>query len=277
MKRLVECVPNFSEGRDATVVEEIARAIESVAGARVLHRHLDHDHHRSVLTFVAPPEAVGEAAVRGAGRAAELIDLRCHRGEHPRIGAADVIPFVPLESVALEDCAAIARVAGEEIWRRHRIPVYYYEAAARDPARAALEAIRRGGLSPDVGGPEFHPTAGASVVGARKILIAYNVYLDTRDVAIAKRIARQVRASSGGLPCVKALGVLVGGRAQVSMNLTDFETTPVQAAFEAVRAAALREGADVAATELVGLIPRRALEGARVDNLHPGLVLENLI
>jgi glutamate formiminotransferase len=277
MRHLVECVPNFSEGRDPAVVEQIARAIQSVPGARVLDRHMDPDHHRSVLTFVAPPETVAEAAVRAAGRAAELIDLRRHRGEHPRMGAADVIPFVPIEGVTLEDCAALARLAGEEIWRRHRIPVYYYEAAAPDPSRRALETIRRGGLPPDVGGPEPHPTAGASVVGARKLLIAYNVYLQSPDVEIAKRIARQVRASSGGLPAVKALGFLAGGRAQVSMNLTDFEITPVRAAFEAVRAAALREGVEVASTELVGLISKRALEGARVDNLHPDLVLENLI
>ncbi len=291
--RLVECVPNFSEGRNPAVVEQIVQAIQSVPGVRILDREMDRDHHRSVVTFVAPVETAVEAMVRGVGRAAELIDLNRHAGEHPRIGAADVAPFVPLEGVTLEECVALAHRAGEEIWRRWGVPVYYYEAAARDPERAALEKIRRGqfeGLReevktnparrPDVGGPELHPTAGAVVVGARKFLIAYNIYLETAEVETARRIARRVRASSGGLPCVKAMGVLAGGRAQVSMNLTDFETTPVHVVFEAVRREAEREGTAVASSEIVGLIPRKALEGAaagllRVENFHPGLVLEN--
>jgi len=288
MRRLVECVPNFSEGRDPAVVEEIVRALRSVAGVQVLDREMDRDHNRSVITFVAPLEVAGEAAVRGVGRAAELIDLNHHTGEHPRIGAADVVPFVPLEGVSMEECVALAHRAGDEIWRRHSVPVYFYEAAARDPERAALEKIRRGqfeGLReevrtnparrPDVGGPDLHPTAGAVVVGARKFLIAYNIYLNTADVEVAKRIARKIRTSSGGLPGVKAMGVLVGGRAQVSMNLTDFETTPLHVVFEAVR----RE-APIASSEIIGLIPRKALEaaaatGLQVENFHAGLVLES--
>jgi glutamate formiminotransferase len=290
--KLVECVPNFSEGRDPAVVEEIVRALRSVPGVRLLDREMDPDHHRSVLTFAAPAEVVAEAAVRAVGRAAELIDLNRHSGQHPRIGAADVVPFVPLEGVTLEDCVAIARRAGEEIWRRFQIPVYYYEAAARDPERAALEKIRQGqfeGLReevkhnparrPDVGGPGLHPSAGAVVVGARKFLIAYNVYLDTPDVEVARRIARRIRTSSGGLPAVKALGVMAGGRAQVSMNLTDFEATPVHVAYEAVRQEAARDGVELHRSEIVGLVPRRALEAAaagllRIERFHPGMILE---
>jgi len=289
MKRLVECVPNFSEGRDPAVVDDIVEALRSVPGVLVLDCEMDPDHHRSVITFAAPVEVVGEAAVRAAGRAAERIDLRHHSGQHPRIGATDVIPFVPLEDVTMEECVAIAHRTGEEIWRRCQIPIYYYEAAARDPERAALEKIRRGqfeGLReevltspsrrPDVGGPGLHPTAGATVVGARKSLLAYNIYLDTADVAAAKRIARKIRTSSGGLPAVKAMGLLVGGRAQVSMNLTDFETTGLQEVFEAVR----REGVPIASSEIIGLIPKKALEAAaaaslRIEPFHPDLILEN--
>jgi len=305
MKRLVECVPNFSEGRDPAVIDDIVAALRSVSGVLLLDRHMDPDHHRSVITFAAPVEVVGEAAVRAAGRAAERIDLRRHSGGHPRIGATDVLPFVPLPGVTMEECVAIARRTGEEIWRRHQIPVYYYEAAARHPERAALEKIRRGqfeGLReevltnparrPDVGGPALHPTAGATVVGARKFLLAYNIYLDTTDVEAAQRIARKIRTSSGGLPAVKAMGLRAGGRTQVSMNLTDFGTTGLHDVFEAVR----REGVPIASSEIVGLIPRKALlgrggdwgEGAtgarreaaaaawlRLEPFHPGLILEN--
>ena len=289
MKRLVECVPNFSEGRDPAVVDDIIEALRGVPGVLVLDRQMDRDHNRSVVTFAAPVDVVGEAAVRAAGRAAERIDLSRHSGQHPRIGATDVIPFVPLEGVTMKECVAIAHRTGEEIWRRHQIPIYYYEAAARGPERAALERIRRGqfeGLReevltnlsrrPDVGGPGLHPTAGATVVGARKPLIAYNIYLDTDDIEAAKRIARKIRTSSGGLPAVKAIGLLAGGRAQVSMNLTNFETTGLQQVFEAVR----REGVPIASSEIVGLIPKKALEGVaaaalRIEPFHPGLILEN--
>ena len=293
MRGLVECVPNFSEGRDFAVVEEIVRAIQSVDGVVVLDREMDPDHNRSVITFAAPLEKAGEAAVRSVEAAARLIDLNRHTGEHPRVGAADVVPFVPLEGVRMEDCIALAHHAGEEIWRRCGIPVYYYEAAAKQPERVNLENIRRGqfeGLReevrsnpsrrPDLGGPELHPTAGATVVGARKFLIAYNIYLATGEVAVARRIARQVRASSGGLPFLKAMGIEVQGRAQVSMNLTDYEQTPVHVVFEAVRQEAAKEGTTIESSEIVGLIPNRALDAAaafflKASNFHPGLVLEN--
>ena len=295
MRRLVECVPNFSEGRDPAVVEQIASAIASVDGVILLDREMDHDHHRSVITFVAPAETVVEAAVRGVERAVQSIDLTRHSGGHPRIGAADVVPFVPLEGVSIEECVALAQKAGDEIWRRCGVPVYFYEEAAKDPERVRLENIRRGqfeGLReevrtnparrPDVGGPELHPTAGATVVGARKFLIAYNINLATADVEVAKRIARKIRASSGGMPCVKAMGVELKerGRAQVSMNLTDFEQTPVHAVFEAVRREAAAEGTAIEASEIIGLIPKKALEMSaahflQVENFRPGLVLEN--
>jgi glutamate formiminotransferase/formiminotetrahydrofolate cyclodeaminase len=295
MSRLVECVPNFSEGRDSAVVDEIVRAMQSAGGIAVLDREMDPDHHRSVVTLVGPVETVVEAAVRGVERAAQLIDLNRHAGAHPRIGATDVLPFVPLEGVTMEECVELALRAGQEIWRRCRIPVYFYEAAARRPERINLENIRRGqfeGLReevranparrPDVGGPELHPTAGATIVGARKFLIAYNINLATPDVDVARRIARRIRASSGGMPCVKAMGVALRARnrAQVSMNLTDFERTPVHAVFEAVAREAQSEGTAVESSEIVGLIPKKALEAAaafflKIENFHPGLVLEN--
>ncbi len=292
---MILCVPNFSEGRDRGVVDAIVRAIESVEGIVVLDREMDADHNRSVVTFVGPVETVVEAAVRGVGKAAELIDLTRHSGAHPRIGAADVLPFVPLEGVRIEQCVELAVRAGEEIWRRCRIPVYFYEAAARDPERVRLESIRRGqfeGLRdevrtnaarrPDLGGPELHPTAGATVVGARKFLIAYNINLATGDLETAKRIARKVRASSGGLPHVKAMGVELRDRqrAQVSMNLTDFEQTPVHVAFEAVEREARNEGAAIEGSEIIGLIPKKALEMSaahflKVKNFNPSQILEN--
>jgi glutamate formiminotransferase len=261
----------------------------------LLDRESDVDHNRSVATLAGAPEAVLEAALRGVGKAVELIDLNRHAGVHPRIGAADVVPFVPVEGVTLEDCVRIARRAGEEIWRRFQVPVYFYEAAARQPDRVNLENIRRGqfeGLRkdvrtnparrPDIGDAELHPTAGAVAVGARKFLIAYNVNLATPDVAIAKRIAKTVRASSGGLRYVKAMGVPLASRnqVQVSMNLTDFEQTPLHVVFEAVKREAARYGVAVAGSEIVGLVPGKALEMAaefylQSENFHPGLVLEN--
>lgn len=275
MNRLIECVPNFSEGRDAAVVEQIESAIGSVAGVLLLDRHMDADHHRSVITFAAPAGCVVEAAVRGVERAAELIDLTRHAGEHPRIGAADVVPFVPLEGVTMEECAALAHQAGQQIWRRSAVPVYFYGAAARSPERVSLARIRRGQFDPDVGGPELHPTAGAVAVGARKLLVAFNVNLDTADVEVARRIARRVRASSGGLAGVQAMGVMLHrrNRAQVSMNVTDFEQTPLEVVFQAVRREAEREGVGIDSSEIVGLAPRRALEGA-LGNSHPDRVLE---
>lgn len=286
MKRLVECVPNFSEGRRPAVLAEIVRAIESVPGALLLDHQMDPDHNRAVVTFAGPPEAVAEAALRAVGRAAALIDLTQHSGVHPRIGATDVVPFVPLEGMTLEDCVPLAHQVGAEIWRRFQIPVYFYEAAARSPERAALEKIRReagSNLLPDLGGPGLHPTAGATVVGARRFLIAYNVLLATSDVETARRIARRVRASSGGLPFVKAMGVLLSRpqpRAQVSMNLTNFEATPVHVAYEAVAREAAAEGVSIESSELIGLLPQRAFDLSpeffrSVENFHPRLILEN--
>ena len=295
MKRLVECVPNFSEGREAAKVDAIVAAMRDVPGVYVLDRQMDADHNRSVVTLAGEPDAVREAAVRGVGIAAELIDLTRQTGAHPRVGATDVVPFIPIEGVTIEDCVALAKIAAREIWDRYRIPVYLYEAAAQRPERANLENIRRGqfeGLreevrqnpdrAPDIGEPILHPTAGATVVGARKFLIAYNINLDTPDVAIAKRIAKTIRFSSGGLPYVKAMGVplLARSLAQVSMNLTDFEQTPVHLVFETVRREAEREGVGVAGSEIVGLIPKRAIEMTadfylRLENFSPAQVFEN--
>lgn len=294
MRRLVECVPNFSEGRDSAKVEAIVAAIREVPGVLVLAHESDADHNRSVITIAGDPDIVMEAAVRSVGKAAELIDLTKQAGVHPRIGAADVVPFVPLEGVTLEDCVALAKLAGGEIWRRYRIPIYFYEAAAQRADRVNLENIRRGqfeGLrqeiaanpdrAPDVGDRALHPTAGATVVGARKFLIAYNILLNTRDVEVAKRVAKAVRFSSGGLRYVKAMGVYLDARnlAQVSMNLTDFEQTPLHRVFEMVQSEAGRYGASIVSSELIGLIPRRALDMTaeyflRIENFTPAHVLE---
>lgn len=295
MPVLIECVPNFSEGRDAARVETIVAAMLAVPQVQLLDRESDYDHNRSVVTLAGPAEAVAEAAVRGVGKAAELIDLTRHQGAHPRLGAADVVPLIPLEGATLEDCVRLARWAGEEIWRRFQVPVYFYEAAALREDRRNLENVRRGQFEgvreavqtdasrrPDVGGPGLHPTAGATIVGARKFLIAYNINLDTADLAVAKAIAKTVRASSGGLPCVKAMGVDLSAKhcAQVSMNLTDFETTSLATVWGAVAAAAEVRGVHPVESEIVGLIPRRALENCaaeflRVAQFNPDMVLEN--
>jgi glutamate formiminotransferase / formiminotetrahydrofolate cyclodeaminase len=295
MKQLVECVPNFSEGRDPAKVAAILAAIREVADVFVLAHESDIDHNRSVITLAGAPEAVAEAAVRAVGKAAELIDLTRQTGAHPRIGATDVVPFIPVHGVTIDDCVALAKGAAREIWQRYRIPVYLYEAAAQRPERTNLEKIRKGqfeGLreevltnpdrAPDVGEPRLHPTAGATVVGARKFLIAYNINLDTPDVEIAKKIAKTIRFSSGGLPFVKAMGVDLRARnlAQVSMNLTDFEQTPVHVVFEAVKREAERHGVGIVGSEIVGLIPRRAIEMTaeaylKVENFSPAQVFEN--
>jgi glutamate formiminotransferase len=292
---IVESVPNFSEGRDASKVDAIVEAIRSVRGIAILDREMDADHNRSVITFAGPATAVVEAAYRGVERAVDLIDLRVHKGVHPRIGACDVVPFVPVEGVTLEDCVRLANELGARLWGNLHLPVYLYEAAARRPDRLNLENIRRGqfeGLRdevrtnpdrlPDFGEAELHPSAGATVVGARKFLIAYNINLNTADVEIAKRIAKAIRFSSGGFRYVKSMGVPLASRnlAQVSMNLTDFEQTPIHRVFETVRAEAARHGASIVGSEIVGLIPKRALEMTaewylQVENFHPSLVLEN--
>jgi glutamate formiminotransferase / formiminotetrahydrofolate cyclodeaminase len=289
---LVECVPNFSEGRDKAKVDAIIEAMK-VPGVFLLDREMDADHNRCVITLVGDREAIAEAAIRGVGKASELIDLTKHQGAHPRMGAADVVPFIPIEGVTLEDCVTIARKVGQEIWDRYKIPVYFYEAAAATPERTNLENIRRGQFEgirddiatnparkPDIGDPKVHPSAGATVVGARKFLIAYNVFLNTPDVDIAKKIAKAVRFSSGGLRFVKGAGFLVRGMAQVSMNLTDFEQTPVARVFEYVKREAARYGVIPVSSEIVGLIPKKALEDAaewflQVENFDSSLILEN--
>src|SRR4051812_24455986 len=292
MSTLVECVPNFSEGRDKAVVDAIVEAMQ-VKGVYLLDREMDADHNRCVITLVGDRDAIAEAAIRGVGKASELIDLTKHQGAHPRMGAADVVPFIPIEGVTLEDCVAMARHVGAEIANRFHIPVYLYEAAATTPERQNLENIRRGQFEgirddvatnparrPDFGDPRVHPTAGATVVGARKFLIAYNVFLNTTDVDVAKKVAKAVRFSSGGLRYVKGAGFSVRGLAQVSMNLTDFEQTPIARVFEFVRREAARHGAQPLASEIVGLIPKRALEDAaewflQIENFDSSLILEN--
>ena len=292
MSTIVECVPNFSEGRDKSKVDAIVAAMK-IDGVYLLDREMDADHNRCVITLAGEREAIQEAAIRGVGKAAELIDLNQHQGAHPRLGAADVVPFIPIEGVSIEDCVAMARRTGEQIWKRYQIPVYLYEAAAASPERQNLENIRRGQFEgirddiaanparkPDFGEARVHPTAGACVVGARKFLIAYNIFLNTPDVDIAKKVAKAVRFSSGGLRFVKAAGFLVRGQAQVSMNLTDFEQTPMHRAFEMVRSEAERYGVAPTSSEIVGLVPKKALEQVaewflQVENFDSSLILEN--
>ncbi len=296
-RQLVECVPNFSEGRDPSKIDAIVQSILAVPDVVLLDRESDADHNRCVLTFVGPPSAVADAALRGVEKAVELIDLTTHQGAHPRIGAADVIPFIPIEGVTIEECVRLAERVGSEIWGRFRVPVYLYEAAARRPERTNLENIRRGQFeaivkemgvvaerNPDLGDPVCHPTAGAVVVGARKFLIAYNVNLGTPDVSIAKKIAKTIRFSTGGFRYVKSMGVMLASRnlAQVSINLTDFEQTPMHVVFEAVRREAERFGVPVVGSEIVGLIPKKAIEMSadyflRYENFRPELVIENRI
>jgi glutamate formiminotransferase len=272
---LVECVPNFSEGRKAETVARLARAISSVPTACVLDTHIDPDHNRSVITFVAAPEMIVEAAIRAVGSAAELIDMRQHTGVHPRLGATDVLPFIPIAGVTMEDCAALAHQAGERIARELSIPVFFYERAALKPDRVNLEDVRRGALellreqiavdpnrAPDVGPLVVHETAGAIAVGARPFLIAFNINLRTTDVSIARKIARAVRARHGGLPFVKALGFELSTRdlVQVSMNLVNYETTGLTQAYSAVSEEAERLGVGIVSTEIVGLVPEKALD-----------------
>src|SRR3979490_1658038 len=295
MKRLIECVPNFSEGRDAAKVDAIVTAMSSVPGVYVLDREMDADHNRSVVTLAGEPDAVAEAALLGTGKALELIDMNKHTGAHPRVGATDVIPFIPVDGVSIEDCVALARRVGNEIWSRYRIPVFFYEAAATRPDRVNMENVRRGqyeGLreemkknhdrQPDIGEPKLHPTAGVTVVGARKFLVAYNVNLNTSDIGIANKIAKAIRFSNGGLRYVKSMGGELKGRnlAGVSFNLTDFEQTPMHRVYEMVKREAARYGAAPVGSEIVGLIPKKAIEMAtdyflQVENFSPAQVFEN--
>lgn len=289
---LVECVPNFSEARRPEIIDAIANAITSSGNVSILDRHSDLDHNRTVVTFVGSPQDVEEAAFRAIATAAELIDMQEHTGEHPCIGSTDVVPFVPISGVNMQDCVKIARRLGERVGQELGIPVYLYEAAATRPEHKNLENIRRGqyeGLrhaiatDPDRR-PDFGPaslgSAGATVIGAREFLIAFNVYLNTDDVTIADKIARTVRHSSGGLRYVKALGLLVDGRAQVSMNLTNFRKTPIARVVEMIRFEAARYGVAIHHSELVGLIPQEALIDVstwylQLDEFDPDQVLEN--
>jgi glutamate formiminotransferase len=292
VRTLVECVPNFSEGRDKAKVDAIVAAMK-MDDVYLLDSEMDADHNRCVITLVGEREPLMEAVVRGVGKAAELIDLTKHQGAHPRIGATDVVPFIPIEGVTIEDCVQMARQVGEQIAKRYSIPVYLYEAAATRPERQNLENVRRGQFEgcrdeiatnpdrmPDFGEAKIHPTAGATIVGARKFLVAYNVYLNTSNVEIAKKVAKAVRFSNGGLRYVKGMGVPVRGLAQVSMNLTDTDQTPIGRVFEYVKREAARYGAMPLSSEIVGLIPKKALEDAaewflQVENFDSSLILEN--
>ena len=292
---LVECVPNFSEGRNAKSVERLANVIAGVETACVLDTHMDPDHNRSVITFVAAPEKVVDAAVRVVALAAELIDMRSHMGQHPRLGATDVLPFVPVRGVTLDDCAKLAHQAGDRIARELSIPVFYYERAALKPDRVNLEDVRRGALellreqitceparAPDVGPLSVHETAGAIAVGARPFLIAFNVNLRTSNLAIARQIARSVRARHGGLPFLKALGFELStrGLVQVSMNLVNYGETGMHQAYDAVRLEADKLGVEIASTEIVGLVPENALDKdaeyfQKLENFSADKILES--
>lgn len=289
--QLVECIPNFSEARRPEVIEAIVDEIRTIDDVRILDQHSDIDHNRTVVTFVGPLQPVEEAAFKAIAKAAELIDLDNHQGEHPRIGATDVVPFVPISGVTMVECVEMARRLGKRVGERLKIPVYLYEEAAIRPERTNLENIRRGqyeGLKEEIGEnparePDFGPArltgAGATVIGARQPLIAFNVYLNTDDVSIANKIARAIRHSSGGLRFVKSMGILVDGRAQVSMNLTNFQRTPMARVVEMIRREAVRYGVQVHHSELVGLVPNQAVVDAAVwymqmDQFTPDQILE---
>jgi glutamate formiminotransferase/glutamate formiminotransferase/formiminotetrahydrofolate cyclodeaminase len=288
-------VPNFSEGRKTETVERLAAAISSVPTACVLDTHIDPDHNRSVITFVAAPEKIVEAALQAVGLAAELIDMRQHTGVHPRLGATDVLPFIPITGVTLEDCAALAHQAGERIANELSIPVFFYERAALKPDRVNLEDVRRGALellreqiavdphrAPDVGPLVVHETAGAIAVGARPFLIAFNINLRTTDVSVARKIARAVRGRHGGLPFVKALGFELRSRemVQVSMNIVNYEVTGITQAYDAVRKEVELAGVEIASTEIVGLVPEKALDKSaeyfeKLENFSEDKILEH--
>ena len=292
MRQIVECVANFSEGRRAAVIDEIVTTIGAVPGVHILDRESDSDHNRSVISFIGAPDAIVEAAFQGIATAARLIDMDEHTGAHPRLGATDVVPFIPIDGVDMNDCILLARKLGERVGRELNIPVYLYEAAATRPDRENLENVRRGqyealkdaiGTDPDRA-PDFGPSvvgkAGATIIGARAPLVAYNVYLTTDSVEIAQNIGKAIRHSTGGFRYVKAMGLLVNGKAQVSMNLTNFAKTPVHRVVETIRREAARYGVGIESSELVGLIPQRALIDAaqwylQLDGFTPEQVLEN--
>jgi glutamate formiminotransferase len=295
--RLVECVPNFSEGRRPDVVTAIADSIAAVETACVLDTHIDPDHNRSVITFVAAPEHVVRASVSAVAKAAHLIDMRTHTGEHPRLGATDVLPFVPIGKVTMEECVKLAHEAGERITAELAIPVYFYEQAALRPNRKNLENVRRGALellreqiatdsdrAPDVGPSKVHETAGAIVIGARPFLIAFNVVLRSTDIRVARQIVRTIRARDGGLPSLKALAFPLHskGLVQVSMNLVDYRVTGMKEAFDAVKREADKMRVEVSTAEIVGLVPRDALDEkaeyfSKLENFSEAKILENQI
>ena len=295
--RLVECVPNFSEGRRPETIRSIAQAIAGVESACVLDTHIDPDHNRSVITFVAEPERAVRAAVSAVRRASELIDMRVHHGEHPRLGATDVLPFVPIRGVTMDDCLRLAHEAGRAIARELSIPVYFYERAARRAGRVNLEDVRRGALellreeittnperAPDEGLAQVHDSAGAIAVGAREILIAFNVILRSDDLAAARQIASAIRARNGGLPFVKALGFRLHtrGLVQVSMNLVNYKVTGMTEVYDAIEREADRLGVEVDTAEIVGLVPRDALDRnaayfPKLENFSDSKILEHQI
>ena len=295
MTKIVECVPNFSEGQRQEVIEAIAKEIKGVEKVRLLAYESDKDHNRSVFTFIGEPEGVRKAVFSAISKASELIDMNKHEGEHPRIGATDVVPFIPISEVSMDDCVNLARALGQEVAEKLKIPIYLYEHAASKPERQNLANIRRGeyeGLKeailkdpdrkPDFGPSELHPTAGATVIGARMPLIAYNVNLNCDDIDIAKSIAKAIRHSSGGLKYVKALGLEIKERGivQVSMNLTNYQKTPVHRVFEMIKSEAARYGVDILGSEVIGLIPMEALVDTadfylRIENFDKSQILEN--
>jgi glutamate formiminotransferase len=297
MTAWVECVPNFSEGRKPETVRLIAESIAAVESACVLDMHIDPDHNRSVITFVAKPERVVDAAVNAVRRASELIDMRLHQGEHPRLGATDVLPFVPVSGVTMDDCVRLAHAAGKIIARELSIPVYYYERAALRPDRVNLEDVRRGALellreqitinperAPDEGLAQVHDSAGAIAIGARPFLIAFNVILRSTDIAVARQIARMIRARNGGLHFLKALGFQLHTRAlvQVSMNLVNYEVTGMSAAYDAVSREAERLNVEIESAEIVGLVQGKALDRSaayfsKLEDFSEAKILENQI
>jgi len=273
MGKLVECVTNFSEGRRPEVIEAIVNEVKKVPGVRVLDVKADASHNRVVVTFVGEPASVKQAAFAACAKATQLIDMEQHHGEHPRIGATDVIPFIPVSDVTIEECVALANELGKEIGEKLGIPVYMYEAAAKKPERIKLPDVRKGqyeGLKteivkperqPDYGPAQMHPTAGATVVGARQFLIAYNINLNTSDVTIAKKIATAIREAKGGYKYCRAMGIMIEERnmAQVTINMVNYEGTPLHRVFETVKSEAARYGVNVIGSEIVGLLPMQAL------------------
>jgi glutamate formiminotransferase / formiminotetrahydrofolate cyclodeaminase len=294
MPKIIECIPNFSEGRDLTIIQALIAAVQSVPEVRLLDQTMDRDHHRSVLTFVGPPEPVGEAAYRLITIATRLIDLRKHHGEHPRVGATDVVPFVPIQDADMEDCIQLTRAIGQRVGTDLGIPVFLYEQAATHPDHVRLEKIRQGGLpglaakmasnpiwKPDFGPAALHQTAGAIAIGARQPLVAFNVNLNTADLSIARSVAKSIRQSNGGLPCLKAIGIALASRGlvQVAMNLTDYQVTSLQTAFQAVQRESAKQNVSIIGSELIGLVPQAALDQTAAESLHlerfdPAQILE---